>query len=70
MHEHVITYADGRELDQHREEPDVGLAARVGEYGCPEEVREALVEAVAGEEQVVLQEVYQHVQRDRGRGRL
>ena len=70
VYEDVITDADGRELDEHGEEPDVGEAARVGEDGRPEEVREALVEAVAREEQVVLQEVYQHVEGDRGGGSL
>ena len=66
MHEHVITDADGCELDEHRYEPYVGLAARVGEYGSPKEVREALVEAVAGEQQVALEEVDERVQGHRG----
>ena len=65
MYEEVVTDADGCELDEDGEEPGVGLAARVGEDGRPEQVREALVEAVAREEQIPLQEINQGVQGDR-----
>ena len=69
VYEEVVTDAYGCEFDEDGEEPGVGLAARVGEDGRPEQVREALVEAVAREEQVPLQEIDQSVQRNRrGRG--
>ena len=69
VYEEVFTDAYGCELDEDGEEPGVGLAARVGEDGRPEQVREALVEAVAREEQVPLQEIDQSVQGNRrGRG--